>query len=132
PSPTRRSSDLATALALRPIGIFMRMTRGSMLEVINSDYVRTARAKGASEASVNLRHALRNALIPLLTLVGLEFSGLMGGVVVIDTLFSIPGFGRLIYSAFLRSDFVRSEEHTSELQSRENLVCRLLLEKKHD
>src|SRR5690606_36177497 len=106
PSPTRRSSDLATALALRPIGIFMRMTRGSMLEVINSDYGRTARAKGASEASVNLRHALRNALIPLLTLVGLEFSGLMGGVVVIDTLFSIPGFGRLIYSAFLRSDFV--------------------------
>ncbi|HEX7003349.1 MAG TPA: ABC transporter permease [Trueperaceae bacterium] len=96
----------ATALALRPIGIFMRMTRGSMLEVINSDYVRAARAKGASEASVNLRHALRNALIPLLTLVGLEFSGLMGGVVVIDTLFSIPGFGRLIYSAFLRSDFV--------------------------
>ncbi len=96
----------ATALALRPIGIFMRMTRGSMLEVINSDYVRTARAKGASESSVTLRHALRNALIPLFTLIGLEFSGLMGGVIVIDTLFAIPGFGRLIYSAFLRSDFV--------------------------
>lgn len=96
----------ATALALRPIGIFMRMTRGSMLEVINSDFVRTARAKGATEISVNLRHALRNALIPLFTLIGLEFSGLMGGVIVIDTLFAIPGFGRLIYSAFLRSDFV--------------------------
>ncbi|MBX3144944.1 MAG: ABC transporter permease, partial [Trueperaceae bacterium] len=93
-------------LALRPIGIFMRMTRGSMLEVINSDFVRTARAKGASEVSVNLRHALRNALIPLFTLIGLEFSGLMGGVIVIDTLFAVPGFGRLIYSAFLRSDFV--------------------------
>lgn len=96
----------ATALALRPIGIFMRMTRGSMLEVINSDFVRTARAKGASETAVNLRHALRNALIPLFTLIGLEFSSLMGGVVVIDTLFAVPGFGRLIYSAFLRSDFV--------------------------
>lgn len=96
----------ATALALRPIGVFMRMTRGSMLEVINSDFVRTARAKGATEGSVNLRHALRNALIPLFTLIGLEFSGLLGGVVVIDTLFAIPGFGRLIYSAFLRSDFV--------------------------
>ncbi len=96
----------ATALALRPIGIFMRMTRGSMLEVINSDFVRTARAKGAPEVTVNLRHALRNALIPLFTLIGLEFSGLMGGVVVIDTLFAVPGFGRLIYSAFLRSDFV--------------------------
>lgn len=96
----------ATALALRPIGIFMRMTRGSMLEVMNSDFVRTARAKGLRELRVNLAHALRNALIPLFTLIGLEFSGLMGGVVVIDTLFAVPGFGRLIYSAFLRSDFV--------------------------
>lgn len=96
----------ALALALRPIGVFMRMTRGSMLEVINSDFVRTARAKGVAEPQVNLVHALRNALIPLFTLIGLEFSGLMGGVVVIDTLFAIPGFGRLIYSAFLRSDFV--------------------------
>src|SRR5690625_1880043 len=96
----------AVALALRPIGIFMRMTRGSMLEVINSDFVRTARAKGLAEPRVNLRHALRNALTPLFTLIGLEFSGLMGGVVVIDTLFAVPGFGRLIYSAFLRSDFV--------------------------
>lgn len=96
----------AIALALRPIGIFMRMTRGSMLEVINSDFVRTARAKGISEPRINLKHALRNALIPLFTLIGLEFSGLMGGVVVIDTLFAVPGFGRLIYSAFLRSDFV--------------------------
>ena len=95
----------ATALALRPIGVFMRMTRGSMLEVINSDYIRTARAKGVSTASVNLRHALRNALIPLFTLIGLEFSSLMGSVVVIDTLFAVPGFGRLVYSAFLRSDF---------------------------
>src|SRR5690606_16855779 len=96
----------AIALALRPIGIFMRMTRGSMLEIINSDFVRTPRAQGASETTVSLRHALRNALLPLFTLIGLEFSGLMGGVVVIDTLFAIPGVGRLIYSAFLRSDFV--------------------------
>lgn len=96
----------AVALALRPIGVFMRMTRSSMLEVIQSDYIRTARAKGVSQPAVNVRHALRNALIPLFTLIGLEFSGLLGGVVVIDTIYAIPGFGRLIYSAFLRFDFV--------------------------
>lgn len=96
----------ATALALRPIGVFMRMTRSSMLEVINSDYIRTAHAKGVSARNVNIRHALRNALIPLFTLIGLQFSGLLGGVVVIDTIYAIPGFGRLIYSAFLRFDFV--------------------------
>lgn len=96
----------AVALALRPIGVFMRMTRSSMLEVIKSDYVRTARAKGVREQTVTMRHALRNALIPLFTLIGLEFSSLLGGVVVIDTVFAVPGFGRLIYSAFLRFDFV--------------------------
>lgn len=96
----------AIALALRPIGVFMRMTRSSMLEVINSDYIRTAHAKGVSARDVNIRHALRNALIPLFTLIGLQFSGLLGGVVVIDTIYAIPGFGRLVYSAFLRFDFV--------------------------
>lgn len=84
----------------------MRMTRSSMLEVINSDYIRTAHAKGVSARDVNIRHALRNALIPLFTLIGLQFSGLLGGVVVIDTIYAIPGFGRLVYSAFLRFDFV--------------------------
>ncbi len=96
----------AVALALRPAGVFMRLLRSSMLDVIRSDYVRTARAKGLSERTVILRHALRNALVPLVTVLGVEFSALLGNVVVIDTIFAIPGFGRLIYNSFLRLDFV--------------------------
>lgn len=95
----------AIALALRPAGIFMRMVRSSLLDVIKSDYVRTARAKGLGSQVVVLKHALRTALIPLFTLVGVEFSSLLGNVVVIDTIFAIPGFGRLIYNSFLRFDF---------------------------
>lgn len=96
----------AVALALRPAGVFMRLTRSSMIDVIKSDYVRTARAKGLGPRVVILRHALRSALIPLFTVVGVEFSALLGNVVVIDTIFAIPGFGRLIYNSFLRFDFV--------------------------
>lgn len=95
----------AIALALRPAGIFMRMVRSSLLDVIRSDYVRTARAKGVGPRTVIRKHALRTALIPLFTLVGVEFSSLLGNVVVIDTIFAIPGFGRLIYNSFLRFDF---------------------------
>lgn len=96
----------ALSLGLILAAATARIVRSTLLEVLGLDFVRTARAKGLSERTVVLRHALRNALIPLFTLMGLEFSGLMGGVVVIDTLFAVPGFGRLIYSAFLRSDFV--------------------------
>lgn len=96
----------AVALALRPAGVFMRLTRSSLIEVVKSDYVRTARAKGLGPRRVILRHSLRTALIPLFTVLGVEFSALLGNVVVIDTIFAIPGFGRLIYNAFLRFDFV--------------------------
>lgn len=96
----------AIALSLRPAGVFMRLVRSSMLDVVRSDYVRTARAKGLSEHVVVLRHALRNAMVPLVTVLGVEFSALLGNVVVIDTIFAIPGFGRLIYNSFLRLDFV--------------------------
>lgn len=96
----------AIALSLRPAGVFMRLVRSSMLDVVRSDYVRTARAKGLSEPAVVLRHTLRNALVPLFTVLGVEFSALLGNVVVIDTIFAIPGFGRLIYNSFLRMDFV--------------------------
>lgn len=101
----RHSLLPALALALRPAGIFMRMVRSSLLDVIKSDFVRTARAKGLSGATVILKHALRSALIPLFTVVGVEFSALLGNVVVIDTIFAVPGFGRLIYNSFLRFDF---------------------------
>lgn len=96
----------AVALGLRPAGIFMRLVRSSMLEVLKSDYVRTARSKGLANRAVIVRHALRTSLIPLVTVLGIEFSALLGNVVVIDTIFSIPGFGRLIYSSILRLDLV--------------------------
>lgn len=94
----------ALALSLRPLGIFMRLVRSSMLEVLKSDYVRTARAKGLGERAVILGHGLRTSLIPLVTVLGVEFAALLGNVVVIDTIFGIPGFGRLIYGSVLRLD----------------------------
>lgn len=96
----------ALALSLRPAGIFMRLVRSSMVEVLKSDYVRTARAKGLGNRAVILGHALRTSLIPLVTVLGVEFAALLGNVVVIDTIFGIPGFGRLIYGSVLRLDLV--------------------------
>lgn len=79
--------------------IIMRMTRSSMLEVVRQDYIRTARAKGQSERIVILRHALKNALIPIVTVVGLQFGGLLGGSVLTETIFAIPGIGKLMVDA---------------------------------
>ena len=90
------------------VGPVARMTRTSMLETLAADYVRTARAKGLPDWTVTLRHALRNALIPVVTLIGLQIGFLLGGSVVTETMFAWPGVGRMA---------VRSEEHTSELQS---------------
>ncbi len=81
------------------------MTRSMMLETLDQDYVRTARAKGLAERSVVLRHALRNACIPLLTVIGLTFAVLMGGAVVTEQIFNIPGIGRLLIQAIGRRDF---------------------------
>lgn len=94
----------AIALGLRPAGIFMRLVRSSMLEAMKSDYVRTARAKGLTAFKVTLRHGLRTSLIPLVTVLSVEFAALLGNVVVIDTIFGLPGFGRLIYNSVLRLD----------------------------
>lgn len=94
----------AIALGLRPAGIFMRLVRSSMLEAMKSDYVRTARAKGLTARAVTLRHGLRTSLIPLVTVLSVEFAALLGNVVVIDTIFGLPGFGRLIYNSVLRLD----------------------------
>src|SRR6478735_9449165 len=85
--------------------VLMRHTRSAMLQVLSSDYVRTARAKGLSERVVILKHALRNALIPVITLGALSFGELLGGTVLTETIFSIPGFGKLIVDAVFNRDY---------------------------
>ncbi|GAB4169195.1 MAG: ABC transporter permease [Thalassobaculales bacterium] len=87
------------------VGPCARITRTAVLEVLGSDFVRTARAKGAAEPRVVVRHALRNALIPVVTLVGLQIGFLMGGAVVTETIFAWPGVGRLAVGAISSSDF---------------------------
>jgi len=81
------------------------MTRASMMEVFNSDYIRTAYAKGASERIVIFRHALRNALIPVITVVGLQFGGLLAGAILTETIFAINGMGRLMINSIGLRDF---------------------------
>jgi peptide/nickel transport system permease protein len=93
------------ALALTQMGFVARMARASMLDVLNQDYVRTADAKGLSRTYVVLRHGLPNALVPLLTVIGIIAGALLGGTVVIEQVFSIPGVGRLIIGAILSRDF---------------------------
>ena len=83
----------------------MRMTRSGMLEVLHQDYIRTARAKGALERRVIFNHAFRNAMLPVLTIIGLQFGALLGGTVVIEQIFSIPGMGRLGLSSIFLRDF---------------------------
>src|SRR5213082_3817275 len=85
--------------------VLMRHTRSAMLQVLNADYVRTARAKGLSERAVILKHALRNALIPVVTLEALDLGGLLGGAVLTEQVFSIPGFGKLIVDAVFNRDY---------------------------
>lgn len=87
------------------IALVARMTRASMLEVIGEDYIRTARAKGLGERVVLYRHALRNAMIPILTVIGTGFALMISGVVVTESVFNIPGLGRLIVDAVLARDF---------------------------
>lgn len=82
-----------------------RYSRSSMLEVIRQDYIRTARAKGLSEAQVILRHALRNALMPIVTILGLSVPGLIGGSVIFETIFAIPGMGQLFYASTMSRDY---------------------------
>lgn len=95
----------ALALGAASTAIIARMTRSSMLEVIRQDYIRTARAKGLTERVVVIRHALKNALIPVTTVVGLQFGYLLGGAVITETVFSRPGLGRLLVSSINSRDF---------------------------
>ncbi|GAC1321369.1 MAG: ABC transporter permease [Chloroflexota bacterium] len=96
----------ALATGFREAAVLMRMLRSSLLEVLSLEYVRTARAKGLSPRVVILGHAIRNALIPVITSSGLVVAGLLGGLVLTETIFSIPGFGRLIVSSIFTRDFV--------------------------
>jgi ABC-type dipeptide/oligopeptide/nickel transport system permease component len=96
----------AFTLSLPSIAMIARMTRSSLLEVLQEDYVRTARAKGLSKRAVILRHALRNALIPLVTLSGLQMGQLMGGAILTETVFAWPGLGRLMVRAIFARDYI--------------------------
>lgn len=95
----------ALALGLLQMGLLARITRSAMLEILNQDFVRTARAKGLPTWKVVLKHALRNAVIPIVTVIGIMASSMVSGSVVIETVFSLPGIGRLIVQAIMRRDF---------------------------
>jgi peptide/nickel transport system permease protein/oligopeptide transport system permease protein len=95
----------AVTLGMIASAIIARLTRSSMLEVLGQDYVRTARAKGLAWWGVVVRHALKNALIPVITIFGLQFGNLLAGAVIVETVFSRPGLGRLIVGGILAKDF---------------------------
>jgi len=93
------------AVGFRSSALTMRITRSSMLEVLRQDYIRTARAKGASQASVNFHHALKNAILPVITVVGIEAAFLIGGLIVTETVFNIPGVARFLVEAIRWRDY---------------------------
>ena len=95
----------ATVLGTIPMAVIARMTRSAMLEVLREDYMRTARAKGLNPSRVVLHHGLRNALIPVLTVLGMQVGGLLGGAVLTETIFSWPGIGKWIIDAIARRDY---------------------------
>jgi peptide/nickel transport system permease protein len=96
----------AIALSTIPMAIIARMTRSSMLEVLRQDYIKTARAKGLSEKKVVLKHALRNGLIPVITVIGLQFGILLGGAILTETVFAWPGVGKWIYEGVVKRDYM--------------------------
>ena len=95
----------AVAVGFRSSALVMRLTRSAMLEVLRQDYIRTARAKGASDSAVNYRHALRNAMLPVVTVIGIEAAFLMGGLIVTETVFNIPGVARFLVEAIQWRDY---------------------------
>lgn len=102
----RQFGPPSIVLALAPIASVMRLTRSSLLEVLRADYVRTARAKGLGERTLVLRHALKNSLIPVLTVLGLLMGGLLGGSVIVESIFNLRGLGQYIFAAILQKDYV--------------------------
>ena len=95
----------AMAVGFRSAALTMRITRSSMLEILRQDFIRTARAKGASESSVNYRHALKNAILPVITVIGIEAAFLIGGLIVTETVFNIPGIARFLVEALRWRDY---------------------------
>lgn len=95
----------AISLGLAGTGLLARLTRSSMLEVLHQDYVRTAQAKGLSSRRVVIGHALRNSLLPTITIIGLQFGALLGGAVITETIFAWPGVGRIVVQAINQRDF---------------------------
>ena len=107
-SPWQSISQLiwpSIAVGLRQLALIARMTRSIMLEVLGEDYIRTARAKGLSERTVVFRHGLRNGLLPVVTLVGFEFAALFGGLIITETVFSVPGLGQYVVMSILNRDY---------------------------
>lgn len=102
----------AVALALPQASILARVMRSALLETLDQDYIRTARAKGLSRAQAIRRHALRNALIPVLTIIGLQFSFLIAGAIIIENVFFLPGLGRLIFQGITQRDLIVVESVT--------------------
>ncbi len=96
----------AVALSTIPLAIVARMTRSSMLEVLRQDYIKTARAKGLSEVKIVLKHALRNGLIPVVTVVGLQFGILLGGAILTETVFAWPGVGKWLFDGVVKRDYM--------------------------
>ena len=96
----------ATALSTIPLAIVARMTRSSMLEVLRQDYIKTARAKGLGNASIFLKHALRNGLIPVVTVIGLQVGILLGGAILTETVFAWPGVGKWLYDGVVKRDYM--------------------------
>jgi peptide/nickel transport system permease protein len=96
----------AIALSTIPLAIVARMTRSSMLEVLRQDYIKTARAKGLSEVKIVLKHALRNGLIPVVTVVGLQFGLLLGGAILTETVFAWPGIGKWLFDGVIKRDYM--------------------------
>jgi peptide/nickel transport system permease protein len=95
----------AAAVGFRSSALVMRLTRSSMLEVLRQDFIRTARSKGAPERSVNYHHALRNAILPVVTVIGIEAAFLIGGLIVTETVFNIPGVARFLVEAIRWRDY---------------------------
>jgi len=96
----------AIALSTIPLAIVSRMTRSSMLEVLRQDYIKTAKAKGLSQSKIVLKHALRNGLIPVVTVIGLQFGILMGGAILTETVFAWPGVGKWLFDGVVKRDYM--------------------------
>jgi peptide/nickel transport system permease protein len=95
----------ALTLGIGGSASLMRLTRAEMLETLNQDYIRTARAKGLRSSAVMVRHALRNTLIPISTVLGMRFAGMLGGAVIVETIFAWPGIGKLVVDAIFDRDY---------------------------